>query len=166
MRWKACLGLMMICFMTNSALAQRLTVDMLLQGVQEEPERFDSLLRSHHFQMDPVAQDTTGTIIRYYNQVAKTDQGITWIRSVSITEIRVGETISRLLNYRIYDEEEYRSMLMWLLEHRFKTRDHFDFRGSKHVIYTNGTQEVTVKEGKRLLPNKRTVAVYEFEVGK
>jgi hypothetical protein len=97
--------------------------------------------------------------------VAKSDEGITWIRSVTVTEIQVRGITSRLLNYRMYDEAEYRDHLMWLLEHGYKTRDHFVFRGYKTVIYSDGVHVLTLKEGKRLLPNKRMVSAYEIEVG-
>ena len=145
--------------------AQQLSLPDLVAARDQDPEITDSVLRERHFMMDPVSYDSTGTLLRYYNQVVKNEKGITWIRSLTITEVRVKETLSRLVNYRIYDEEEYRNLLFWLLEHQFKHLDHFDFRGAKHVIYSNGELKVVVKEGKKMLPNKRTVMSYEVEIG-
>jgi len=155
----------LVWLLSASAGAQEITIPELFEIVDMPPGRMDSLLRKKNYRAVEQEADSVSRVF-YYTNLDRTEMGADWVRSVTLKEIKVERTVTRLLTYRTYRKKEYDERLKWLLENNFKTIKSENMGVYIHTIYDDGKRRLMVKQAKQRLPSGTQVWSYEFEMGK
>ena len=153
------------CLMGFIGQAQDISIPDLFDILEMPVNRLDSAMKAKNYR--PVEQEADSlSRVFYYTNLDRTEKGADWVRSVTVKEIEIGKTVTRLLTYRTYRKKEYDDRLKWLLENGFKTIKNENMGMYIHTIYDDGQRRLMVKQAKQRLPSGTQVWSYEFEMGK
>lgn len=148
--------------------AQKVEVKNLLSMLEWPAKRIDTTLKKSGYLLMRKDADSTSTLFEYsdVDRDEKQDEKPVNVRSLVYMDVSVKDTKSRLITYRTYDKDEYRDMLSYLLSNNYHATAKYDFKEQKHVVYSNGSQEIRVKEITTRLKNGKTFIAYEMELGR
>lgn len=147
-----------------SLKAQEISIPVLFRLVELTPKSIDTLLKGKGYRILEKEKDSTAELV-YYTNVERTEQGATWVRSVSYTEVNEQGVKSRLVLYRTYRKKEYTSVASWLLNNNFRTVSKTNYLNAVHTKYTDGQRNLVIKITRQKLPSGVLVNSYEVEIG-
>lgn len=156
--------LLLFVFPAPGLRAQSLTVPALNSVWAMPIDSATSYLKSHDFFLVEKKKES-GFSSYYYTSLNKGQDGIAWVRSLTLLQASSGAYTGRMLSYRTYNREEYESMLKYFLNHRFATGKSFVMGDEQHTIYKKDGREYRVKISHEPLPGGKKVRAYELEFG-
>ena len=145
--------------------SQELTVPRLLQMLDWNGKQIDTTLKKEGYLLMKKDADEAGTLYQY-SWVDRQEDGKAVLRSFSYMDVSVRNLKSRLVTYRTYNKEEYQQLAAWLMANNYHSTGQFDFKESKHTLYSNGQQTIRVKVITTVLKDGKTFVAYELELGK
>ncbi|MFT3825191.1 MAG: hypothetical protein QM731_14815 [Chitinophagaceae bacterium] len=147
--------------------AQRLAVPDLLTIVDATSKTIDTTLKKKGYLLMKREVDSTNTFYQYSTFNVDDEKNEPNIRTLNYMDVSVRDIKSRLVTYRTYDKDEYQEIASYLLTHNFHSTGYFDFKESKHTLYSNGQQTIRVKViDTQLTKSKKKIVAYELELGK
>jgi hypothetical protein len=151
-----------------NAMAQRVEMKNLVAMLDWPFKRIDTTLKKTGYLLMRKDIDSTTSFYEYseVDRDENTEEKPVNVRSLAYMDVSVRNLESRLITYRTYDKDEYRDMLSYLLSNNYHSTNKFDFKEAKHVIYSNGSREIRVKEITTTLKSGRKFIAYEFELGR
>lgn len=144
--------------------AQSLSLEALFALSGASAGQIDTLLLQKGYLLEEQDADSMQKL-RYYTSIAQHAAEPTWVRSVTIIDVRKGEREGRMIQYRTYQPADQEAMLAWLLQKEFTTVKRYEVDGETHTIYSDGNLRLLVKTGWATLPNKRRLRYYVWELG-
>jgi hypothetical protein len=147
------------------SFSQEVTVSRLLQMLDWNGHQIDTTLKKEGYLLMKKDADEAGTLYQY-SWFDRQEDGKAVVRSFTYMDVSVKNLKSRLITYRTYNKDEYQNLAAWLLANNYHSTDHFDFKESKHTLYSNGQQTIRVKVITTALKDAKTYVAYELELGK
>jgi hypothetical protein len=140
------------------------TVPVLLDMLDWTERRIDTTLKKKGYLLMQKDVDSTSSLFQY-SHLDRREEAPTTVRSLTFMDAVVGDAKGRMVSYRTYDREEFRDISSYLLANNYLKTNEFDFDETKHILYSNGKQEMRLKiiTTKK---EKRTFIAYELELGK
>lgn len=178
-RW--CFSVLLLMMMASAAMAQRpnmrqkaeppkppvpeLTIPELISMQDWESFRIDTTMKKKGYLLMQKDVDSMSGLYQY-SHLERVPNGPAIVRAFSYMDVEANDRKGRLIRYRTYSREEYRNLSGYLLANNYTTSNTFDFKDSKHTIYSNGTQTIRVITLNLKAGDGRKFTAYELELGK
>lgn len=147
------------------SFSQRIEVPRLVSMLSWTGTQIDTTLQKDGYLLMKKDTDEAGTLYQYAWFDRPQDKKAE-VRSFNYMDVTVRNMQSRLITYRTYDKEEYQDISAWLLANNYHTTARFDFKESKHTLYSNERQTIRVKVITTALKDGKTYIAYELELGR
>lgn len=148
-----------------TSYSQELSISQLQNMLDWNSRQIDTTLKKNGYLLMKKDADEAGTLYQY-SWFDRPEDGKAVVRAFSYMDVSVKNMKSRLITYRTYNKEEYQNLAAWLLANNYHATAHFDFKESKHTLYSNGQQTVRIKVITTALKDGKTYVAYELELGK
>jgi len=146
---------------------KNLSVSELLSLTDASHHTIDTTLRKRGYTLMKKEIDSTTSYYQYSTFNVEEEKNLPNFRTFSYMDVMLGNLKSRLITYRTYNKEEYQNIAAYLLSHNYRSTGYFDFKESKHTLYSDGEHTIRVKVIDTMLQkSKKKIVAYELELGK
>ncbi len=158
--------LLVLLFLGTGVYAQQLAVPDLLTIVNASVKTIDTTLKKKGYRLMKKEVDSSSAFYQYSTFDVDDEKNLPNIRTLTFMDVTVRNLSSRLVTYRTYNKEEYQEIASYLLSHNYHSTGYFDFKESKHTLYSNGEETIRVKVIDTQQKTKKKIVAYELELGK
>lgn len=157
--------LFLLIIISMGSFSQQLGVPQLANMLGWDARRIDTTLKKAGYLLMQKDVDSASALFQY-SWFDKQQDGKAVVRSFTYMDVSVKDLKSRLITYRTYNKEEYQNLASWLLANNYHATAKYDFKEAKHTMYSNGEQQIRVKEITTTLKDGHKYVAYELELGK